>query len=724
MLAGALAAAASLAALLAGAGSAPARAATHAGTAVTPHVVIVGISGLRWTDISASATPALWAVARAGSPGSMVDYAVLPHTCPADAWLTLNAGDRAQVPHAEKGPCPALPAVTAGPGHAGVPGPARVAAMPSLVSYNHTLSYSPRWGLLASAAGKGNCATAVGPGAALALAGAAGNVGSYLPAASAVSRPVLARCPLTVVDLGALPGAPGAARTAALRHADTELGAITADLPAGTRLMVTSPGSTVTPPHLQAVMISGPGYRSGVLGAPSTRQAGMVVLTDLTPTVLGWRGAPRPAGLPGSQITSAGRGALVSSVRGLVGQDTTYQVWTGTHTIFFWVYALVDVAAFAGAGLLFWGGQPERRRRRGTLWRIAGTVTGAVPAGSFLANLVPWWLMSHPAIWQYGLTLGWTAVVSAVALAGPWRRDPFGPPGAVALMTVLVVGLDVMTGSRLEMGSPFGLSVLEAGRFYGIGGEAIGLYAVCGMIAVAWVGNTLLRRSARDAAPPARGRGRALLAASAVAVFVVIACGWPQFGGKVGGTIAIVPCFLLLLMAMAGIRITVRRVALVLGSGVALFAVFALINYLIPATGQSDIGAFAGNLLHGHAGGLLTRKWTSMLGSLRVNTYSPVVPVVIILAGLILLRPSWFAVRALPRGYAAEPLLAMTLAMIWLVCVLGWFADDSGIIVPATALPLALPLGFALLAGVPLTDDETADHGPTVTGSSIVGRLG
>ena len=200
----------------------------------------------------------------------------------------------------------------------------------------------------------------------------------------------------------------------------------------------------------------------------------------------------------------------------------------------------------------------------------------------------------------------------------------------------------------------------------------------------------------------------------------MIACGWPQFGGKVGGTIAIVPGFVLLLMAMAGIRITVRRVAVVLGSGVALFAVFALINYLIPATGQSDIGSFAGNLFHGHAGGLLLRKWNSMLGSLAVSSYSPVVPLIIILAGLMLLKPASFGVKAVPRGYAAEPLLAMTLAMMWLVCVLGWFADDSGIIVPATALPLALPLGFALLASVPLTDDEAAK--PRADGHGILRR--
>jgi hypothetical protein len=737
MLLGALAVVASVVAVLMNVGTRPTPATAGTGPAVSSHVVIVGLSGLRWADVSPSETPALWQLALAGSPGSLVDYAVLPRTCPADAWLTLNGGNRAQLPHGEKSPCPALPAVTAEPrraGHAAAPRPARIAAMPSLVSYNHTLKYSPRWGLLASAAGQGNCATAVGPGAALALAGPGGDVGSYLPSGSAVSRALLARCPLTVVDLGSLPSASGGhggtARTAALRHADGELAAIRADLPAGTTLMVAALGADTLPPHLQVVEISGSAYRSGQLTAPSTRQPGMVVLTDLTSTVLGWRGQPRPAGLPGSLITRTDRGAPTAVIRGLAGQDTTYQVWTSTHTIFFWTYALVDVAAFAGIGLLFWGGQPDRRRRRAALWRIAGTVTGAVAAGSFLANLVPWWLMSHPAIWQYGLTVAGTAVVSAIALGGPWRRDPFGPPGAVAAATVLIVGLDVMTGSRLQLGSPFGLSVLEGGRFYGIGGEAIGLYAVCGIIAAAWAGNALLRRRRRgpvhdaDRAPDRPGRGRALFAAAAVAVFVVVACGWPQFGGKVGGTIALVPCFLLLLMVIAGARITPGRVLLVLGSGLALFALFALINYLVPATGQSDIGTFAGNLIHGHAGGLLQRKFTSMIGSLAVNTYSPMVPLVIVLAGLMLFRPSVFGIKALPGGYCAEPLMAITLAMMWLVCVLGWFADDSGIIVPATALPLALPLGFALLAGVPFMRDDTAERGWAITGSSVTGRIG
>src|ERR1039458_1180098 len=58
-------------------------------------VLIIGIPGLRWSDVSAQTTPALWRKATAGSVGSLVISAVETRTCPADAWLTLNSGARA-----------------------------------------------------------------------------------------------------------------------------------------------------------------------------------------------------------------------------------------------------------------------------------------------------------------------------------------------------------------------------------------------------------------------------------------------------------------------------------------------------------------------------------------------------------------------------------------------------------------------------------------------------
>jgi hypothetical protein len=125
--------------------------------------------------------------------------------------------------------------------------------------------------------------------------------------------------------------------------------------------------------------------------------------------------------------------------------------------------------------------------------------------------------------------------------------------------------------------------------------------------------------------------------------------------------------------------------------------VFALISYFLPATGVSDIGRFAGDVLHGH-GGLLWRKVNSNIGSLKVNAFSPVIPIVVLVTGLMLWRPSWFGLKTVPRALAAQPLLPVTMGVLWLMPVLGWLADDSGVIVPAAVLPLVLPLGIAVLA--------------------------
>jgi hypothetical protein len=341
---------------------------------------------------------------------------------------------------------------------------------------------------------------------------------------------------------------------------------------------------------------------------------------------------------------------------------------------------------------------------------VAGVFAASVPAGSFLANLVPWWRSAHPAAWLYGVAAALTVVIALAALLATRRRDTFAPFGLVCLLTVAVLGIDVMTGSRLQLDTPFGLSVIEAGRFYGIGNEALGVYGVTALFGASWLALVALRRYP---SPSSRrpGKSRALAAVAAVAVLAVVASGWPGFGGKVGGTIAMVPCFALLLMAVAGFSLTWRRVLLVAASGLALFAVFALISYFTGIGGRSDIGTFAGSALHGHAGSLLLRKIGTNLGSLSVNAFSPLVPIAVLVTGLMLWRPSWFGLKTMPLAYAAEPLLRPVLAILWLMPVLGWFADDSGVIVPAAVLPLALPLAIGVLAaGAMLVDDASTQQ--------------
>ncbi|WP_232784499.1 hypothetical protein, partial [Carbonactinospora thermoautotrophica] len=55
-------------------------------------VVVVGIAGLRWGDLSAVDTPALWRFVAESSTASLSVRAVRMHTCPLDGWLTLGAG--------------------------------------------------------------------------------------------------------------------------------------------------------------------------------------------------------------------------------------------------------------------------------------------------------------------------------------------------------------------------------------------------------------------------------------------------------------------------------------------------------------------------------------------------------------------------------------------------------------------------------------------------------
>jgi hypothetical protein len=678
---------------------APAQAAE---TPKAQHVVVVGLSGLRWSDVSATKTPELWRLAGQGSVGSLVDYAVLPLTCPADGWLTLNSGARAKTDHTNAA-CGAFPAVRPDGAGASVPG------LPALETYNHQFHNNPDWGLLSGQTP--GCATAAGPGAALALADRTGHVASYLPGPAQVTAAVLARCPLTVVDLGTL-GYTERARQ--LATADAQLAVIAAALPADTTLLVTAPGAPSKPPHLQLALADGRGYSSGLLHAVSTRQPGLIVLTDLTPTVLGWLGASVPPQTVGAHVTRGDRGSLAATVQALTGRDTAEQVWRDTHDEFFWAYSLADAAVLAAIGLASWGAAPEQRRRRARRWRVAGVFAAAVPAGTFLANVVPWPATAHPAAWLYGVSVALALVIAGAALLGCRNRDPLAPLGVICLFTVAVLGVDVMTGSGLQLETPFGLSVLEAGRFYGIGNEALGIYGLSGLFGAAWLALVLLRRYSPSRRP-------AVLAVAAVAVFTVFASGWPGFGGKVGGTIAMVPCFLLLGMVVAGTRLNWRRILLVAVSGLALFAVFALISYLVPATGHSDIGVFAGNTLHGRSGGLLLRKINSNLGSLSVNAFSPLIPIVAIVTGLMLWRPAWFRLTTVPAAFAAEPLLRPVLGVLWLMPVLGWLANDSGVIVAAAVLPFALPLGIAILAAAAYPPDQ-ARYGDTTPTRPTVSR--
>jgi hypothetical protein len=81
-------------------------------------------------------------------------------------------------------------------------------------------------------------------------------------------------------------------------------------------------------------------------------------------------------------------------------------------------------------------------------------------------------------------------------------------------------------------------------------------------------------------------------------------------------------------------------------------------------------------------------------------------------SGVIVAWPGRLWCRLLARAYRQIPVLKPALAAVWLTAVLSWFAEDSGITVPAAALPFVLPLIVVILSSLPAGDQKQATTGP------------
>src|SRR6188768_831080 len=146
----------------------PAQAAPVAPAAdeASPPVLLVGVTGMRWDDVTTLTTPALWSLSREGSVGLVAARSVASRSCPADGWLAVSTGTRAADVRADDGTCRTL----RDPGETGeVPG------WDDYVAAADAESYGAQPGFLGDMlAEAGTAATGIGPGAAIALADAAG----------------------------------------------------------------------------------------------------------------------------------------------------------------------------------------------------------------------------------------------------------------------------------------------------------------------------------------------------------------------------------------------------------------------------------------------------------------------------------------------------------------------------------------------------------------------
>jgi hypothetical protein len=459
-------------------------------------VVLIGVPGLAWTDVTPADMPTLHALAGTESVASLTVRTIRSRTCTVDGWLTVGAGKRAIDQEDTTGDgvgdrfCREVPEPEpAGGGSVNVPG------WDELDDVQADRAYGTQIGLLGGRlAEAGVCATAVGPGAAMALADESGHVPSYLAAPSDLTPEVIASCPITVVDLGGLPlrSAPDNGddevlldqRRAVAAEIDQSIAALAAIVPDNTALLVAGVADSapapipqddepllIAPSGLRVALASGPmpngePYGPNWLSSRSTRWDGVVQLTDIAATLAEHAGLENPIeGTVGGPWRPAAPHPATASdtVDELVGAHRATMVFR-TQSGPFFQFLGVGQLIFFGAALLWLRLRPQSRTTAMRAVQYVALTVAAFPVASFLANIGKWWRFEPAAPMLWGSIAAITAVITAVAIAGPWRHKVYGPPGFVAAVTATVLAVDVSTAGSLQHTSLLGLSPLVGGR--------------------------------------------------------------------------------------------------------------------------------------------------------------------------------------------------------------------------------------------------------------------
>jgi len=416
--------------------------------------------------------------------------------------------------------------------------------------------------------------------------------------------------------------------------------------------------------HLHVLLVRHPGWGHVELARPSTPPP-YVQLIDLAPTLLSLLDAPVPDAMAGRTLhptrTPAHEWATYAD------QDRHAQAARTASKPLRYTLALATLLvllllALAGRGIGRGVTAPA------AIW-LARLVV-AVPVTVVVLQLTTWWRWSALAV---AAAVAAGAVLGAVLVTVAARRSPAMAVVAVPAVTLVVLLLDQLAGGPLQLSAPLGDSPLIAGRFHGVGNIDFAVFATAALLCAGVLGGALLARGRRAAGG---------LVAAGIGVLALIVDGAPPFGDDAGGAVALLPAVAVLLAVLLGVRVTWRRILLV--TGVAVLAVFAVgvLDHARGSGAETHLGRFVGQLLHGSGGDDIRRRVTAVGRSFGTAPFTLLV-VVAIAAAVAFHDP-------LRRRLATVPGLPAAAAAFATLAVLGTLLNDSGVVVAAFALVLAV----------------------------------
>lgn len=645
------------------------------------YVIIAGAPGLRWDDVSETATPTLWAMANRGAIGSLAVRSAHAPTCPADGWVTLGAGNFAErTGQAVPDRCPQPEIVVEQPDEIG----ANLPDQPSVVDAQHKLPYGAVPGALAESV---RCTTAVGVGAAIAAARPFGRVDRYVPTLPEEATGLLSTCILTIVELGTVDGQTPEARAAQAAQVDAMLARLEAERPERSTIIVAGVSDTERPGRLHVVCIDGPGWSGAWLTSITTgRRDGYLELVDLAPTALHMlsREAPRRifAGAPAAPVQ--GRPAdLKESLGALADADRRASASLDVARWFFTVLTIVQIALYllviplllrsyrhAGpTGPML----PPPHLVRWIETAFIGTAL-LLPAG-ILADVLPWWRTGAGGLLFAMLTVAIAAAFTLFVVRLPFAKRTLAPLGVVSAIAALIICVDLLTGSHLQLNGVVGYSALLGGRYAGLGVVVMGVFIAASLMAGGWLA---------DLAPQ---RYRTLIIAAVGGVAVVLV-GSPNLGADAGGAVALTAGVCLAAALAAGGWLTFGRLAWAVLAGVVVTVGFAMVDIRRPVEHQGSLGRLLNQFSEGTASLTLHRVGLSNVSAFASSALTVLAIAAAIFMWAVLLRP-W---GGLKRLFGIYPIIRAVSTGVVIATLVAGLLAGAALNVAAAAAATALPL--------------------------------
>jgi len=491
-------------------------------------------------------------------------------------------------------------------------------------------------------------------------------------------------------------------KAAAARTVDEIVGLVLDEAPADAVVLVLSNGQARPesgPSGFGPVIASGNGFDRGVLQSPSTHRPGLVTDLDVAASVLSMLGIDRPVSVRGNAVTSQGDASdLAARVDGLREMNATAVAVDTVRLSVQTGYIAVTVITLIGCALLLgrirrfresWGGRLGSAFRHVIMFLLSMPVSATlmyliVPRPGSAATVMLLFGAVSVAVWS-ALSLIERRSGSAIALA------------VAGLGSAAVLLIDQLFGAPLSFSGLFSYSPLLGARYYGIGNEGASI-----VVGAALAGIALLADAKRDA--PWVDRLRAWAPALAGLAIVVITAA-PFLGANIGVIAWGTAAFGIMWLALTGRRMTPAWFVLGILIVVAFVVVFSLYDLSGGGT-QTHLGrawesADSGGLIE--LWRIVVRKAETNWRVLRATNWSILMIAILGFLAYMRLRPHGIFAETLK----AYPAFAVAMSAALWGSLVGYFTEDSGIVIPALVmLYITASLLYLMLSPPPSMTEE------------------